>query len=354
MKRHYGKHWWMVVVVGLLALAVAFGSTALAGKKKSNDDGWLGVFIHEVDEDTQEAQGLEADDGVIIDDVIEDSPAEKAGLESGDVILKFDGKEVTSSGRLTRWIRKTEPDTEVKLEIIRDGEPLEITATIGKHEGDYGYFFSDDDDDYHFRGPRVFIPPIDIPHIEIPKIDIPRIEVFHDDGDNFYVSSSRGRIGVQLRGLNEQLGEYFGVADGEGALVEKVLEDSPAEDAGIKAGDVIVKIDGEDVGDVDDVVDEIRNFDEGDEVEITVIRNGAEKKFAVTIEEDEFDSKRRIIVDKYRRPTRSYQTLDWHDDAEDTYDEVREELREAMEELRQEMEEVREELKEALEELHGG
>jgi C-terminal processing protease CtpA/Prc len=347
----YGKHRWLIVIVGLLVLAVAFGGTAIAGKKKSKDNGWLGVFIHEVDVDTQEAGDLETDDGIIIDDVINDSPAEEAGLEAGDIILKFDGKNVTSSNRLTRWIRRTKPDTEVKLDIIRDDEPLEITVTIGECEQDYQYFFSDDDD-YYFHAPDVRIPAI--PRIDMPRIDMPRIQVFGDDGGHYYFSGSRGRIGVQLRSLNQQLGEYFGVTDGEGALVEKVLDDSPAEEAGIKAGDVIIAIGGEDVEDVMDVIDEISDYDDGDEVEITVMRNGAEKKFTITIAEDEFDSKRRIIVDKNRRPTRSYRTLDWHDDAEDTYDDIREELREAMEELREELEEVREELKEALEELHGG
>ena len=76
MKGLYGKHRWLIVIVGLLVLAVAFGGTAIAGKKKSKDNGWLGVFIHEVDEDTQEAGDLETDGGIIIDDVIDDSPAE--------------------------------------------------------------------------------------------------------------------------------------------------------------------------------------------------------------------------------------------------------------------------------------
>jgi serine protease Do len=349
MRKRNGVSRWGIALAAVLVFALVYGGTAMAGKRYIKDEGWLGVFIQEVDEDIQEAWDLETDEGVIVDEVIEDSPAEKAGLKDGDVILKYNDQEVTSSGRLTRWIRKTKPETEVTLGIIRDGEPRELVATIEEREREYGYFSDDDDDEYSLRVPHPYIPPIDIP-----RIDIPRIRVFEDDGEHFLFLGSRGRIGLQLRELTEQLGEYFGVTDGEGALVEKVLEDSPAEKAGIKAGDVIVEIDGERIEDAGDVVEEISHFDEGDEIEITVLRQGDRREFAVEIEEDESSSKRHFLVDKYRKPSRSYRTLEWHDEADEAYEEIRGELREAMEELREELEEVREELQEALEELHGG
>ena len=200
MKRGSWKHRWLLALIGVLVISVALGGTALAGKKKGEGKGWLGVYIQDIDEDAMEAWDLDTEDGVIVSDVVEDSPAEKAGLESGDVILKFNGKTATSSSRLTRMIRKLKPDTEVKVDIIRGGENKELTVTLGEREEDWA-FLGEGDWTWHF----------DAPHITIPKIKPlkpPRFE--------FYGASARGWIGVQLRDLNDQLGEYFGVEDGEG------------------------------------------------------------------------------------------------------------------------------------------
>jgi serine protease Do len=353
MSRRNGKRQWLIAVVGLLAALLVFGGTALAGKKKaSRDEGWLGVYIQEVDEDIQETRDLASADGVIIEEVIDGSPADKAGLEPDDVILMYDGNPVTSSNRFTRMIRRTAPETEVKLQILRDGKPQDITVTIGESRRNNGYYFSDEDDDYYFShgSPHVIIPPV-----RVPKIDIPRIEVIDDDLDCIYLGGAGGHLGLQLRGLNDQLAKYFGLMNGEGILVEKVLKDSPAEKAGIKAGDVILSVNGEDMGDVDDVIDEIRDYDEGDTVEVAVMRDREKKIFPVTIEEDDDDYAGDHFLNKSKYRSRSYRprTAVWHNDLKDTYRDINDELEEAVEELREELEEVHEELKEALEELEG-
>jgi len=327
-----------VALIVLLTLLIAAGGTAIAGKKDKSGEGWLGVYIQDVDRDTQDAWDLPSDDGVIIDDVVDDSPAEDAGLETGDVVLKFDGKDVTSSSRFRRMIRNADPDTEVKLEIMRDGKSEELTVTIGEREEDYTWDW--DDDDFH----------IDIPRIVIPNI--PRIQT-HSYRN--YRSSSHGWIGVQLRDLNDQMGEYFGVEDGRGALIESVADDSPAEKAGLAAGDVIIKINDEKIYDVDDVVEEISDLDEGDEAKIIVLRKGSEKTFSVEVEENDDWSNDRVIIRHSSRSDRSpwVRGFSWLD--EDDQEELEDELEEAMEELREELKDVKRELKEALEELeHGG
>jgi len=329
---------WLVAITGVLVLSIALGGTAIAKKKKTTPKGWLGVYIQDVDKDAQEAWDLDTDEGIIISDIVEDSPAEEAGLEQGDVILEFDGKTVTSSSQLTRMIRRTKPDTEVKIEIIRDGESNELTVVLGERERDYTVIL--DDDDFF---------------IDIPRVRIPKIEPFKGRTFSFYSSGARGQIGIQLHDLNEQLGEYFGVEDGQGVLVEKVLEDSPAEEAGINAGDVIIEINGEEVSDVDDVIDEISDLDEGDVAEITVLRKGSKKTFAVEIEEDDTRSDYRTIVRKYERATPRYRAYSLDKDELDDWREAQEELREALKELREELrealKETQEELWEAIEEL---
>jgi len=87
--------------------------------------------------------------------------------------------------------------------------------------------------------------------------------------------------------LSRQLGEYFGVEKGRGALVEEVLEDTPAYKTGLKAGDVITAIDGAKVADVEDVVDEISEYEPGDTVTVSVIRDHKPMDFKVELAEDD-------------------------------------------------------------------
>ena len=120
-------------------------------------------------------------------------------------------------------------------------------------------------------------------------------------GNAFSVYGGRGRMGVQLHELDEDLAPYFKTKEGEGVLVLKVFEDSPAEAAGIKAGDVIVKIGDEGIEEIDDVFEAINEVhveveDDGEETEVevtvdmkvivTVLRKGKTKTFDVELEDD--------------------------------------------------------------------
>ncbi len=120
-------------------------------------------------------------------------------------------------------------------------------------------------------------------------------------GNAFSVYGGRGRMGVQLHELDEDLAPYFKVKEGEGVLVLKVFEDSPAEEAGIKAGDVIVKIGDEEIEEIDDVFEAINEVhveveEDDDEAEVdvtidmnvavTVMRNGKTKTFDIELDDD--------------------------------------------------------------------
>jgi S1-C subfamily serine protease len=93
-------------------------------------------------------------------------------------------------------------------------------------------------------------------------------------------------MGLRLQGLTDQLREYFGVPAGEGALVATVRDESPAAKAGLRAGDVIVAVGGETVGDPRDVADGVRGADAGP-TEVTVIRDGQRRTLTVVLEERE-------------------------------------------------------------------
>ena len=94
-----------------------------------------------------------------------------------------------------------------------------------------------------------------------------------------------GWLGVHLQNLTDQLGDYFGVSDGDGALVSEVIDDSPAERAGLEAGDVIISYDDKEIDDVEELIEAVRQSDPGDEVEIVLIRNKSKRTLRAQVGE---------------------------------------------------------------------
>jgi serine protease Do len=228
---------------------------------------WLGVQIGDIDEERARALGLKEEMGAEVQEVVPDSPAAEAGLEEKDVILEYQGTPVQGVAQLTRMVRETPAGRTVRLKVFRDGSPRELTVKMTEREGRR----------VHERRlmrrhdrPRVVIPKIDIPKIEIP--DIPAIEGFGRVG---YM-----RLGVMTDNLNEQLGEFFGVRNGEGVLVRSVMKGTPAEKAGLRAGDVIVKVDGERVSDASDLRNALRGRRDRD-VTLTIVRDRKEQSLKV-------------------------------------------------------------------------
>jgi membrane-associated protease RseP (regulator of RpoE activity) len=123
------------------------------------------------------------------------------------------------------------------------------------------------------------------------KINIGRApdDVFLDlsEIDEFVRWGEHPYIGVELSTLTEQLGEYFGVEKGNGALITTVSEDSPAEKAGLKAGDVIVAIDGEQTRDIGDIQELIREKEADEIARVTVVRNKSKQTVDVQVAEPE-------------------------------------------------------------------
>jgi len=326
----------VVALIGLFVFVLAMTGTSSAEEKTSREKGWLGVYLHDVDEEIQEAWDLPSVEGVMIDDVVENSPAANAGLKSGDVVVKVNDQAVTSSDDFSRMIRRTSPDSEIKLEIIRDKKPQQVTVVLGEAEslqGQYpdakGLYFDT------FRGRSLRRP------------SQPRLY-------EYFAAGPSVRIGVSLHQLNRQLGEYFGIQPGQGVLVEEVAEESPAEKAGIKAGDVIVEIGGHEVGNVQDILDDLHDYDPGDKVTVSIMRKGARQDFTVTLAEDDEWSQSRLAPGRIDKPRPSLAQPRWFGlDSRrvERQDETTDELRESIRELREELQKTKDELWKALREL---
>ena len=286
--------------------------------------GWLGVYVQDITKEIKEAMDLKSKRGVLVQDVVEDSPADEAGIRREDVILIFDGKELDDSDELIRAVRKTSPGDKVKLLLVRDGKEKSVSVILGK-----------------------------VPKDELRVLEFfPGVNQFKFKPYSYSFSVFSGsRIGVKVQDLTEQLGEYFGVRDGEGVLITEADEEGPAYGAGLRAGDVIVEVDGEKIEDVDGLMDVISDKEEGDKVEIKVIRDRKPKNFTVEVEEeDEWSSvylkeleKLKVLPEKFHEPQIFWQ--------EEEFREHKEELREELEELRKELEELKEELEDIKEKL---
>lgn len=226
----------------------------------SSGRSYLGVDVRDITSDRVSALKLKEERGVEITTVDQDAPAGKAGLKEHDVILEFNGARVESEEQFRRMIRETPPGRNIALGISRDGNPMTINVQIG----DRGKIASN-----MFRIER---PPMQLP--EFPDFNIPF---------DIQVSGYTATLGVQVESLNQQLGEYFGVKGGEGLLVKSVEKGSPAEKAGMKAGDVIVRADNEKVTDRSDLRRLLRSHHDGGKMTIGIVREKREQNLTVDL-----------------------------------------------------------------------
>jgi serine protease Do len=232
---------------------------------------YLGIGVAEVTAERAKALNLKEERGAEVTNVDEDSPAAKAGLKTGDVVLEFNGQAVQGTSQLTRMVRETPAGRQVKLGIWRNGSQQTIAATIGNSKGAWTL---NDSGDAWFTMPDIHIPEF---KMQMPPMDIPR----------FQMNAQNPRLGImgESMGSQQQFGEFLGVK--EGVLVKSVTKDSPAERAGIKAGDVIVKVDESKVASTDEITRALRGLKDGKSaVPVVVVRNKKEMTITVTLDRD--------------------------------------------------------------------
>lgn len=379
----------------MMSLLLILTTSALA---KDDPHGYLGVMFQKITTSMSKALQLDEGEGVMISMVVDDGPAAKAGFEDGDVILKFDGKAIESFGDLNKAMKKTSPGDKVAIEILHNGKRQTAEVELGEaKKNSFTYSMSSDSDapdvEFFSEGEHdvMVMGGNHGSHTRSWTDDEGRTEVivmsggdhgnhgvhenvwFSDDGGtvdlimkNMTFGSDRGFMGVELDDLNDQLGEYFGIEDGEGALVSKVRDDSPAAAAGLQAGDVIVSVNGESIEDSGEVHEAMNDTEPEQEIEVKIVRKGKNKTLKVTLggmPEGEFanfmrvphapnmkmeflsdgdfphgmDHDIRVVAPRGMHNIREVHRL--HEDTEDL-DEMREEL----DVLRKELESLKEEL----------
>jgi S1-C subfamily serine protease len=196
--------------------------------------------------------------GVVVDDVENDSPAEKAGLKKGDTIVEFDGERVRSVAQFRRLVQETAEGHTVPAVALRNGQRVTVSLTPergrGMWDGEFG------------RLVRPAVPAAPLPPATAARPYLaPSVPGFE-----FSLRSNERRLGIMTESLTDQLSDYFGVKGG--VLVRSVIDDSAAAKAGIKAGDVIVSVNGHHVDDPPHVTEELRRAP-GDDFTLDVVRD---------------------------------------------------------------------------------
>jgi len=231
--------------------------------------GWLGVEMREITAEKAKELKLPAERGVLLNQVMADSPAAKAGLKENDVVTEINGQPIEGTLQFRRMIREIPAGRTAQLTVWRGGRTQSLSVTLGSAMEAHKAWAKR-------LGPREFT-------FHMPEMpDMPRFE-WHGE----MMQSGRPRLGIDGEDLSGQLGAYFGAPDGEGILVHEVHEGSPAEKAGIKAGDVLIKIDGERLRTVGDLREKLAGVREQKKVKLGVLRNRNEITVEATIEPPE-------------------------------------------------------------------
>ena len=223
---------------------------------KATSSSYIGVMLQEINSDRAQALKLPEEAGVEITRIAPDSPADKAGLKTGDAILRFNGQRVEGMEQFSRLVRETPPGRDVNLDIFRSGASQTVTVKVGARP---------------VSGMTIPVPPNQPFDLRFP--DIPRT----------FLSWRSAALGVEAESLNGQLAQYFGVT--EGVLVRNVLKGSAAEKAGIKAGDVIMRVGDSAVATPADISSRVRGL-RGNPVPIVVMRDRKEMTLSVTLDDD--------------------------------------------------------------------
>jgi len=228
---------------------------------------YLGVGVVEMTADRAKELHLKEERGVEVRCVDPDSPASKAGLKEGDVVLEYNGTRVEGGEQFMRLVRETPPGRSASLMVYRNGANQTLAATIGQRQAPLAMV--------DINEPMMAMPDL-APMPPLPVIRIPDIP-------SSFMIWRNPTLGIESESLKPQLGEYFGVK--EGVLVRSVAHDSAAEKAGFKAGDVIVKVEGEKVTTPKEISSILQASRAKKTVAITVIRHQKEILLSVNLEE---------------------------------------------------------------------
>ncbi len=316
---------------------LTFAALFLAATAVQAGDVYLGITMSPITSSMARAMQLDEDEGVLIDEIVADSPADEAGLESGDVIVAIEGRTITGSKSLSKAIHRFDPGDDVVITVVRSGDRRELTATLGEKKQKAYAVWGDDDGES-----KVYSWTFDSDD-EHGKTH---------EGKVYSFPGGDGESQIIVKGYRMDDRGFLGIVPGsagrmDGVLIEDLVEDGPAVEAGLREGDVIVALDDESIEDGDDLSQFLSDTEAGQEVAVRVARNGKERTYDVTLSELPSQLK---MADIYvpRHESQSWISLDTATEAEL---EKLEQEREEVEEMRDELEELKEELEALREEL---
>lgn len=266
----------------------------------------LGVVLEEIEADDASRLKLSEERGAFVKEVVEGSPAEKAGLKADDVILSFQGDRVWSAAQLRRLVRETPPGRRVALEVSRGGSVQALTAQLD--EARSRTFVGDGDFDFDLELPDI----IRAPHAPLPPMpplaplrelewNEREIERHAREAERHARDAARDaernvrkmvlrvggprRLGVGYTVLTDQLAQHYGVKGG--VLISEVETDGPAALAGLKAGDLVTRADGKEIGQGQDLAEVVAEAEPGSEIALTVRRDGRDLEVKAKLREPE-------------------------------------------------------------------
>ncbi len=206
--------------------------------------GLLGVMIRDLDEDMAQAMGAKKGRGVLVDQVVEDGPADDANLEHGDIILEVDGEAMQSSAMLRNQISQTKPGTEVELLVLRDGKQRTVSVVLGQLESS----------------------------VEVAADEIP--------------TKRTARLGLEVQNLNPDLAEKLGYGGEEGVIISHVVRGSPAERKGLRGGDLIVEVNRVRVSNISEYEETISRVGPGEVVLLRRLSRGRISYIALRVPDE--------------------------------------------------------------------
>jgi serine protease Do len=196
--------------------------------------GWLGVMIQDITPELAESFGIKQTKGVLVGDVVQDGPADKAGIKRGDVVTGINGKEVDSAHTLSRLVASTSPNTQVTVQIIRDGKSKEIKATIG---------------------------------------------TMPEEGAEAPTTTKESPWGLTVQNLTPELAQRFGWEQNErGVVISEVKPGSPAGEAKLRQGDLVKEVNRQKIQNVRDYNQAIQKTKKGESL-LLLIKRGTNTFF---------------------------------------------------------------------------
>jgi serine protease Do len=198
--------------------------------------GWIGVMIQDITPELAKSFGLKSSKGVLVSDIVKGSPAEKAGLQTGDVIRRFDGKEVENAHKLSQMAAATAPNTTVKIDVLRKGKAETVSLEVG---------------------------------------------TMPEEGQKMISPQKESDWGITVQELTPQLAQQLGLDSGTtGVVISDITQGSPAAEAGLRPGDLITEVNHKGINNLNDYQQALKQLKKNNNL-LLLVKRGSGAFYAV-------------------------------------------------------------------------